>query len=76
MGRATEDVMLGAPRYRRGSRLGAEHHAELFAAERGGGSRSRTRIELGSGEGIRIGVGRGWGKCYRAAIFILCEFAA
>jgi hypothetical protein len=25
---------------------------------------------------IRIAVGRGWGKCYRAAIFILCEFAA
>ena len=36
-----------APRYRRASRLGAEHHAELFAADRGG--RSRTRIELGSG---------------------------
>jgi len=44
MGRATEDVMLGAPKYRRGSRWGAEHHAELFAGDRGGGSRSRTRV--------------------------------
>jgi len=42
----------GAPRSRRGSPSGAEHHAELFAADRGGGSRSRTRIELGSGQGL------------------------
>ena len=42
----------GAPTSRRGSPSGAEHHAELFAADRGGGSRSRTRIELGSGQGL------------------------
>ena len=40
-----------APRYRRASRLGAEHHAELFAADRGGqeSNQDRARIRIGIG---------------------------